>query len=213
MHRRRRPAASARIRSAVQKACRHRTGSVPRRHANTGGPLLLYLQGAGLSGPATDAAGASKISNDEFSLFVQDQWQPTTRLTLNYGCGGTRRPCPKPSTRGRPLAGLPRRSALSLGWNDSRSVGHVSASVRLAWDLKGDGRCLREQRGVYAARQNMLSQVGSVTTNGVQQQTLYVDTGLLRTFGAPTPTWPGVLMPRLHLGRVSALQRRACIPS
>ena len=50
-----------------------------------GGPLLLYLQGAGATGPATDAAGASKITNDEFSLFVQDQWQIRPNLTLNYG--------------------------------------------------------------------------------------------------------------------------------
>ena len=35
----------------------------------------FYLQGAGRTAPATDAAGASTITNDEFSLFVQDQWQ------------------------------------------------------------------------------------------------------------------------------------------
>ena len=39
----------------------------------------------------------------------------------------------------------------------------------------------------------MLSQVGSVTTNGVQQQTLFANTANLLAFGAPTPTWPGVL--------------------
>lgn len=64
----------------------------------------------------------------------------------------------------------------------------------VAWDLKGDGKSvLRGSAGVYSARQNMLSQVGSVTTNGVQQQTLFVNTGLLTAFGAPTPVWPGVL--------------------
>jgi hypothetical protein len=52
---------------------------------------------------------------------------------------------------------------------------------------------LRSSAGIYSARQNMLSQVGSVTTNGVQQQTLFVNTGLLTAFGALTPTWPGVL--------------------
>lgn len=50
-----------------------------------GGPLLLYLQGAALDGLATDASGASNITNDEFSLFVQDQWQPRKNLTINYG--------------------------------------------------------------------------------------------------------------------------------
>ena len=52
---------------------------------------------------------------------------------------------------------------------------------------------VRASAGVYSARQNMLSQVGSVTTNGVQQQTLFVSTELVNAFGATTPAWPGLL--------------------
>ena len=64
----------------------------------------------------------------------------------------------------------------------------------MAWDVEGNGRSvLRGSVGVYSARQNMLSQVGSVTTNGVQQQTLFTNTANMLAFGAPTPTWPGVL--------------------
>jgi hypothetical protein len=48
---------------------------------------------------------------------------------------------------------------------------------------------------MYFARQNMLSQVGSVTTNGLQQQTIFASTANMTAFGAPTPTWPGVLTP------------------
>ena len=48
--------------------------------------------------------------------------------------------------------------------------------VGVAWDINGNGRSVvRGSAGVYSARQNMLSQVGSVTTNGVQQQTLFVE--------------------------------------
>ena len=49
------------------------------------GPLLFYLQSAGRTGPATDATGASDISNEEFGLFIQDQWQIRAGMTLNYG--------------------------------------------------------------------------------------------------------------------------------
>ena len=40
----------------------------------------------------------------------------------------------------------------------------------------------------------MLSQVGSVTTNGLQQQTIFATPGL-DGVRAPTPTWPSVLTP------------------
>ena len=46
--------------------------------------LLLYLQGAGPSGPATDAAGASNIKNEDYALFAQDKWQVRPNFTLSY---------------------------------------------------------------------------------------------------------------------------------
>src|SRR5438132_992574 len=53
--------------------------------SSVGGPLLLFLQGAALNGPATDAAGASKITNQDYSLFAQDRWQVRPNFSLNYG--------------------------------------------------------------------------------------------------------------------------------
>jgi hypothetical protein len=74
--------------------------------------------------------------------------------------------------------------------------GMIQPRFGAAWDVKNDGRSVvRGSAGVYSARQNMLSQVGSVTTNGLQQQTLFANTANMVAFGAPTPTWPGVLTP------------------
>jgi len=43
--------------------------------------------------------------------------------------------------------------------------------IGFAWDIRGNGKsALRASWGIYNARQNMLTQVGSITTNGVQQQ-------------------------------------------
>src|SRR6266436_1324307 len=47
-------------------------------------PLLLFLQGAGPNGPATDAAGASSIKNEDYALFAQDKWQVRSNFTLSY---------------------------------------------------------------------------------------------------------------------------------
>ncbi len=63
-----------------------------------------------------------------------------------------------------------------------------------AWDVSGNGRSVvRASAGVYFARQNMLSQVGTVTTNGVQQQTIAL--GTFATGFATMPVWPGVVSP------------------
>ena len=167
-------------------------GSTP-----TGGPVLFYLQGAGPTGPATDAAGASTVSNDEFSFFIQDQWQVRPNLTLQYGLrwDGQRMPeTVDPTTTAfarflnDPL--FPSDGTIPSQWN------MWQPRVGMTWDPTSTGRSVvRGSAGVYSARQNILSQVGSVTTNGLQQQTIFASTDLQRQFGIPMPVWPGVVSP------------------
>jgi len=145
---------------------------VPRAARRPAGPLVFYLQGAGRTGPATDAAGASTISNDEFSLFIQDQWQARPNVTLQYGL---RVGCAADARHGRsgPRPRLPSFSTTrdSVGRHDPEPVSMWQPRVGATWDVKGNGRSvLRASAGVYFARQNMLSQVGTITTNGLQQQ-------------------------------------------
>ena len=165
------------------------------QHATNGGPLLLYLQGAGLSGPATDAAGASRITNDELSLFVQDKWQPRANLTVNYGLRWDSQLMPEtvdPSTTAFAAflsdPAFPSDGTIPNQWN------MWQPRAGLAWDVKGDGRSVvRASSGIYFARQNMLSQVGTVTTNGLQQQTITL--GTFATSFATMPVWPSVVSP------------------
>jgi hypothetical protein len=173
--------------------------------SSVGGPLLLYLQGAGPSGPATDAAGASKITNQDYALFAQDKWQVRPNLTLNYGLRWEAQIFPEPTIP-------PAQTAYGFALKDPRfpSDGTLHSPKKefqprlgFAWDASGKGKSvLRGSWGIYYARQNMLSQVGSITTNGVQQQTIFRDSaliGLLLGFGIPAsqvvPTWPGLVTP------------------
>jgi hypothetical protein len=160
------------------------------------GPLLLYLQGAGLSGPATDAAGASKITNDEYSLFVQDKWQPQANLTVNYGLRWDSQRMPDtvdPSTTA--FAAFLRDPTFPSDGTIPSQWKMWQPRAAIAWDVAGNGRSVvRASSGVYFARQNMLSQVGTVTTNGLQQQTIFVDNKLVN-LGVPGPVWPGVVTP------------------
>ena len=158
-------------------------------------PLLLFLQGAGPNGPATDAAGASSIKNEDYALFAQDKWQIRPNFTINYGLRWEAQIFPDVTVP-------PAATAYGFALSDPRfpSDGTLHSPkkefqprVGFAWDISKRGKSvLRSSFGVYFARQNMLSQVGSITTNGVQQQT--IAGGL---FANPTvrPTWPGLVTP------------------
>ena len=164
----------------------------------SGGPLLLYLQAAGRTGVATDAAGASKIKNEDYALFVQDKWQISPYFTLNYGLRWEAQIFPKPTV-------APKDTAYGLFLSDPKfpSDGTLPSDKRMwqprvgfAWDVaKNQKSVVRASFGVYNARQNMLSQVGSITTNGVQQQTIFVNTDLIRQGFATAPTFPGLVTP------------------
>ncbi|MGE5111023.1 MAG: carboxypeptidase regulatory-like domain-containing protein [Acidobacteriaceae bacterium] len=155
-------------------------------------PLLLYLQGASLTGPATDAAGFSDISNEDLALFAQDKWQINKNFTLSYGIRWEAQTFPEPvippsQTAYGPFLSdpnFPSNGKLPSQWKE------FQPRLGIAWDVTGQGKSvLRASAGIYNGRQNMLSQVGSITTNGVQQQT--IAGGL---FAVPTilPTYPGL---------------------
>ncbi len=177
----------------------------PSGSTKTGGPLLLYLQGAALNGPATDATGASDIDNEEFALFLQDKWQMRSGFTLSYGLRweaqymATPTVAPSATAYGRFLSN-PRFPSDGTLPDQTKMF---QPRLGFAWDIGNKGKSvLRASSGIYNARQNMLTQVGSITTNGVQQQTIFRDTPLIGTllgFGIPqsavAPTWPNLVTP------------------
>jgi hypothetical protein len=182
------------------------TTNCPNGSKFTGGPLLLYLQHAATSGPTTDATGASSIGNNHYSLFIQDKWQVLPRLTLNYGLRWESQTFPNPTldpsktAYGSNLSNpkFPSNGRLPNQWKE------FQPRIGLAWDIRGNQKSVfRASYGIYNATQNMLTQVGAITTNGVQQQTIAAGSCLnppacnffnSGTAGAP-PTYPGVVVP------------------
>jgi hypothetical protein len=166
------------------------------------GILLLYLQHAAIGGPTTDATGASSIKNEDYGLFIQDKWQIWPGFTFNYGLRWEGLVFPDPVT---PPAQTPYGVNLSDPKFPSDGTLHnqwkeFQPRVGFAWDLfKNHKSVLRASWGIYNARQNMLAQVGAITTNGVQQQTIVAGT-FFNTAGGPPPTYPGVVPPGVPLG-------------
>jgi hypothetical protein len=158
-------------------------------------PLLLFLQAAGPSGPATDAAGASSIKNEDYALFAQDKWQIRPNLILNFGLRWEAQIFPDVTVP-------PSQTAYGKFLSDPRfpSDGTLHSPkkefqprVGFAWDISKKGKSvLRASYGIFYGRQNMLTQVGSITTNGVQQQTI---AGGLFANPFVRPTWPGLVTP------------------
>jgi hypothetical protein len=169
--------------------------SCPAGSTAAGGPLLLFLQSSSPDGIARDAAGASDINNEEFALFIQDKWQVGHGLTLDYGFRWDAQLMPKTVD--------PKTTAYARFLNDPRfpSDGTIPDQRQqfqprggFAWDVNQNGKAVvRGSAGIFYARQNMLSQVGSVTTNGIQQKTDFRDTSF--TAFADMPVWPNLLAP------------------
>ena len=169
--------------------------SCPGTSTPTGGPLLFFLQDGIPSGLANvPPPGASEIKNDDFALFAQDKWQISSRFTLNYGLRWEAQYFPNPivppqqTAYGQFLSNPKFPSDGTL--HDQRK--QFQPRVGFAWDLSGKGKSvLRASWGIYNARQNMLTQVGSITTNGAQQRSNFVNTSLIALFGG-APVWPGL---------------------
>jgi Carboxypeptidase regulatory-like domain/TonB-dependent Receptor Plug Domain len=167
--------------------------------SSVGGPLLLYLQNGIPTGIAgVPPPGKSTIKNEDLSLFAQDSWRMRPNLTLNYGLRWEAQIFPKPIV---PPAKTAYGPLLSNPLFPSDGTLHspkkeFQPRVGFAWDISKKGASvLRASYGIFYGRQNMLSQVGSITDNGVQQFGIFCNSSFAFTcFGAATrpPVWPGI---------------------
>jgi hypothetical protein len=177
----------------------------PNGSAFTGGPLLLYLQhGRTTSNETADQSGQSSIANEDYSLFVQDTWKIWRNFTFNYGLRWDAQIFPDPTIP-------PSKTAYGTNLSDPNfpSTGFLpnqkkmfQPRVGFAWDIKGNGKsALRASYGIFNARQNMLTQVGPITTNGVQQLEIAAGTCLFKinnvcqqsSILGPAPTYPDII--------------------
>ena len=172
------------------------------------GPLLLYLQDGtptGISG--VPAPGASTITNQDYALYAQDKWMVRSNVTFNYGLRWEAQIFPDPvippsRTAYGALLSNPRFPSDGTLHNQTKEF---QPRVGVAWDIAKNGRSVfRASYGIFYARQNMLSQVGSITTNGAQQFGVTCATTFAFTcFGASTapPTWPNTI-PSAPIGTI-----------
>jgi hypothetical protein len=140
--------------------------------------------------------GKSTAKNEDFGLFVQDKWQVRPNLALSYGLRWEAQIFPKvlvPPTQTAYASLLSNPNFPSDGTLHSPKK-EFQPRVGFAWDVSGKGKSvLRGSYGIYYGRQNMLSQVGSITDNGVQQYGIACASSFGCSNGAARPTWPNIV--------------------
>ncbi len=161
------------------------------------GPLLLYLQNGIPTGIAgVPVPGKSTIKNEDLALFAQDKWQMRPNFVLNYGLRWEAQIFPSPVV---PPSQTAYGSLLTNPRFPSDGTLHspkkeFQPRVGFAWDIAKNGKSvLRASYGIFYGRQNMLSQVGSITDNGVQQFGIACGSSFGCTVARPLPTWPNVV--------------------
>ena len=133
------------------------TGACPAGTTITG-PLLLYLQQAGVGGLTVEEAGTQTIPQTEPALFLQDNWKPTPNLTVKYGLRWEAQIEPDLIT---PPSEVFYRAASSAS-PGFPSDGTIPSDYKMwqprlgiSWDPKGDGKqVIRFSSGLFYSRRH-----------------------------------------------------------
>jgi hypothetical protein len=147
---------------------------------HTNNHVLLYLQQAGVGNISVQEAGTQSIPQTEPAVFLQDSWQATTHLNVNYGLRWEAEIEPDPIT--------PPDQVFFAGFIGKTSKGQEFPSngkipsdrkmwqprLGLAWDPHGDGKeVLRASAGIQYGRVPGLDLASSRSTNGSRGQTIF----------------------------------------
>ncbi len=169
------------------------------------GPVLLYLQQAGVGNTTVEQAGTQSIPQTEPAVFVQDSWQATPHLNVQYGLRWEAEMEPDPIT--------PPDQVFYAGFIGKTSKGQEFPSngkipsdnkmwqprAGLAWDPNGDGKkVLRANAGIYYGRVPGLNLASTRSTNGSLGQSIFRNSALTSILG-PVPAYPNII-PQSQIG-------------
>jgi outer membrane receptor for ferrienterochelin and colicin len=162
--------------------------------------VLLFLQQAGVGNVSVEEAGTQSIPQTEPAVFIQDAWQATPHLNVQYGVRWEAEIEPDPITPPdqvfyAPFIGQTRggQTFPSNGKIPS-DYGMWQPRLGIAWDPKGNGhRVLRATAGIYYGRVPGLTLASSRSTNGSRGQTIFRSSSV--NFDNCLPIYPNALAP------------------
>ena len=166
------------------------------------GPLLLYLQQAGVGGLTVEEAGTQDLGQKENAVFIQDQWRPRPNITIEAGLRWEMMDQPSVITPASEVFFAPfigQTVNTAAGPQEFPSNGDIpdddvlQPRFAFAWTPKADpNQVVRFNAGLYAARIPALSLASVRSTNGSRGQTLFRNSET-SPFLTPSPVWPNIL--------------------
>ncbi len=173
--------------------------------ASITGPVLLYLQQAGVGNISVEQAGTQSIPQTEPAVFLQDAWQATPHLNLQYGLRWEAEMEPDPITPADQVffAGFIGKTSKGQEFPSNGKIPSDNKMLQprfgLAWDPHGDGKeVLRANAGIYYGRVPGLTLASARSTNGSRGQSIFRDSALTSILG-PVPAYPNII-PQSQIG-------------
>ncbi len=159
--------------------------------SNITGPLLLFLQFAGVGGKTVQQAGGQTLPQLEPALFVQDKWQIRKNLTVSYGLRWDAQIEPAVLTPPSQVF-----FAAFIGKPGFPSNGYIPSSKKqfqprlgIVWDPAGKGKTVvRLGGGIYYARTPGLDFASTRSTNGSVGQSIF-RASFFNGFGLTPPAY------------------------
>ncbi len=167
----------------------------------TNNHVLLYLQQAGVGDVSVEEAGTQSIPQKEIGVFVQDSWQATPNLNVQYGLRWDAQVQPDPITDPDEVFYAP-FIGTTVDGVEFPSNGEIPSDrsmwqprLGLSWNPGGDGRkVLRANAGIFYGRVPGLTLASSRSTNGSRGQTIFRSSAV--NFDGCLPVYPNKLAAR-----------------
>ncbi|MBV8517805.1 MAG: TonB-dependent receptor [Acidobacteria bacterium] len=174
------------------------TGTCP-TGADITGPVLLYLQQAGVGGLSVEDAGTQSIPQTEPAVFVQDSWQATPNLNVQYGLRWEAEIEPDPITPPSQVF-YTKFIGQTRNGQEFPSDGTIPSDYSMwqprlgfSWNPGGDGKkVLRGSAGIFYGRVPGLTLASSRSTNGSRGQSIFRNSALTGVLG-PVPAYPNLI--------------------
>jgi hypothetical protein len=180
------------------------TGTCPAGSSITG-PVLLYLQQAGVGGLSVEQAGTQSIPQNEPSAFIQDSWQASPNLNVQYGLRWEAEIEPDPITPpdqvfySKFIGKTSKGQEFPSNGKIPSDYGMWQPRLGFAWTPTGNGQSvLRASAGIFYGRVPGLTLASSRSTNGSRGQTIFRNSAAAPFLG-PVPVYPNII-PQSQIG-------------